>query len=765
MESTPRLATLPHQHETDSFADTLQNVIRFGRALQARKIYLIASIAVCCVLGGYKYTTAPRIYEATAVVMVMKAGSDYWDPSSMDSQRMDQLPTYERLFSSDVVLKDACQRLKSGAAMIPTEWLVDFETQSFDKWPDIIRGGLSTSTLSNTQLIDLSYRSKNPDGATFVINAVVDSYLEYIDQNHKDNSAKIFEMLDGERLDIQSQLTAKQAELLDISRNVKTIGVGTESTVQPHVQRAISLNAALIDVQKERLNLEANANAISIALTNGRDLRQHVENLGDFPGRELVENALGVSSGHIKSVSVLEKKLFDEQNQLRSYAQYYGAEHPKVIELSDSISSTRLYLEDIKQQAIRTLTPEQRRQIGDKLLSVANEKVAQAIAHESELLRKFTEAESEAIKLNDQQAKFAFANHELDRLRSLHDTLLDRMSTIEIKQDHADVTVSVIEDPEATPYPVSPNRNKIATMSLFLGCGFGFMIVYVLDRLEDRFRSPEELRDQLGSPVLAVVRDMPEFEGHGLDAIQVHISPNAVESEAFRTLRTSLTFSHANRKIFSVTSPEPSDGKTTVIANLAVSFAQAGRRTLLIDADLRKPGLSRLFGVRGLGGLTEVLRSDESIVSMAKERIRGTDLDCLDLLPCGPKPADPTILLETPRLEDLLAWAESEYDQVLVDCPPIMAASDASLIGRLTNGILVVVQPAKNHRRLILRSIENLKAFQVPVVGLVANRIKSRQGDGYSGYGYGYGYGYGNGYGQEDANETFEDSDQNQKAA
>ena len=150
-----------------------------------------------------------------------------------------------------------------------------------------------------------------------------------------------------------------------------------------------------------------------------------------------------------------------------------------------------------------------------------------------------------------------------------------------------------------------------------------------------------------------------------------------------------------------------------------------------------------MFGVRGLGGVTEVLRSDESIVSMTKDRIRNTELDGLDLLPCGPKPADPSVLLETPRLEDLLAWAESEYDQVLVDCPPIMAASDASLIGRLTNGILVVVQPAKTHRRLVVRAIENLEAFDVPIIGLVANRIKSEHGDGYSGYGYGYGYGYG----------------------
>lgn len=754
MESIGQLANRPHEEK--SFADTLHNAMRFGRALYARKIYVIASVVICCLLGAYRYSTLPRIYEASTVVMVMKAGSDYWDTSSMGPQRVDQLPTYRRLFTSDAVLKAACDRIRDDAPTIPSEWLVDFEAKSFGSWPDIIRGCLKTEAVHDTQLINLVYQSRNADGAAFVINAVVDSYLEYIETNHKDNSAKVFELLEGERESIQEQLAAKQSELLEINRSVKAFGVGTETTVQPQVQRAISLNTALIEIQQERLNQEATASAILVAVQNGQDLRQYVESLGDFPGREIVEGSLGVSSGNMASVSALEEKIFEDQSQLRSYSQYLGPGHPKVIGLSNSIANTQRHLDGIRAQASRPLTTQQQREIGRKLLSIANEKVAQAVSQENELMAKFTEAETEAIQLNDQSAKLAFANHELDRLRSMHDTLLDRMSTIEITQDRADVNVSVIKDPEASPYPVSPNRSRIASLSLFCGFGLGCVIVFALDQLEDRFRTPEEMRDQLDAPVLAVVRDMPELEGTGAEAIQVHVAPNEVESEAFRTLRTSLTFSHAGRRILAITSPEPSDGKTTVIANLAASFAQAGKRTLVIDADLRKPGLSKMFGVRGLSGLTEVLRSEEQLVPMLESLIRQTDVTSLDMLSCGPKPVDPTILLETPRLEDLLAWAESEYDQVLVDCPPIMAASDAALIGHLTNGILVVVQPAKTHRRLVTRAIENLRAFKVPIIGLVANRISAQSGDGYSGYGYGYGYGYGNGYGQD---ESAEDSD------
>ena len=109
-----------------------------------------------------------------------------------------------------------------------------------------------------------------------------------------------------------------------------------------------------------------------------------------------------------------------------------------------------------------------------------------------------------------------------------------------------------------------------------------------------------------------------------------------------------------------------------------------------------------------LGGLSEVLRSDEAIAEMCQQRIRPAGMEGLDILPCGPKPPDPAELLTGSRFPDLLAWAETQYDQVLVDCPPVMAATDAAIVGRVVDGMLLVVQPEKNHRRLVLRAVESL---------------------------------------------------------
>jgi Mrp family chromosome partitioning ATPase len=171
-----------------------------------------------------------------------------------------------------------------------------------------------------------------------------------------------------------------------------------------------------------------------------------------------------------------------------------------------------------------------------------------------------------------------------------------------------------------------------------------------------------------------------------------------------------------------------------------------------------------MFQLRGLPGLADALRSEGDAAEDCQQRVQSSGIDGLDVFPCGPKPSDPTVLLSGPRMADLVAWAETAYDQVLIDCPPTLAASDAAIIGRLADGVVLVVQPEKNHRRLVLRATESLRVMQVQLVGVVANRVSTEKEGGYygAGYGYGYGYGYGAGYGDR---EDEEGSDQSSVAS
>ncbi len=298
--------------------------------------------------------------------------------------------------------------------------------------------------------------------------------------------------------------------------------------------------------------------------------------------------------------------------------------------------------------------------------------------------------------------------------------------------------VTVVSDPVAGTRPVSPHLMMTVLICLAGGLAVGVGSVYVIDLMDDRFRSPDEITQQLDTPLLASDRSLRVSVQRGFEAVFAYSSAKSEECEAFRTLRTAVAFSGREIDCVAMTSAEPGDGKTTVLVNLGVTYARAGKRTLLIDADMRRPGLSRLLDVRGIAGLSQLLQSQEPVAKYAEQSICSTQLASLHVLPCGSRPNDPVDLLTNGRFAELLAWAQSQYDQVLIDCPPVMAASDAAIVGRQVDGMLLVLQPEKNHRRLVLRAVQSLRAMQVPLVGAVANRVAAQNGSAFLTKAYGY---------------------------
>ena len=388
------------------------------------------------------------------------------------------------------------------------------------------------------------------------------------------------------------------------------------------------------------------------------------------------------------------------------------------------------------------------------LLSIAEDDLTRTWKSERDLERQYREAYAQAIQLTNRLTGVQMVEDELNQLQSLHAALVDRLSSVDISQNQSDIRVSPINSPITPEHPISPSLSRVAAICLAAGFGIGLIIVYVLDVLDDRFRSPEELQEQLQTNVLAMVRwHASRDDVSGIDKLQAHVSPDAVESEAFRTLRTTLAFSNSDIQRIAITSSEPSDGKTTVLANLGVAYAHAGKRTLLIDGDLRKPGLTNLFDLRSSSGLSEILRSSDNLPEMCVQRIQSTGIERLDVLPSGQRPSDPAELLSSQRLTELIAWSETIYDQILIDTPPVLAASDAAIMGRFTDGVVLVVQPRKNHRGRVLRAVQSLSNLGVHMLGVVINAVDHGSEQGYYGYdgGYGYGLGYGEAYGSEES--------------
>jgi len=376
------------------------------------------------------------------------------------------------------------------------------------------------------------------------------------------------------------------------------------------------------------------------------------------------------------------------------------------------------------------------------VMAALNQSLAEAAQREEMIRGSYDEAQKEAVLLTGSTAGLELLDHEITRLRSSYDVLLTQIASLDLRHEQGDFRASVIKEPEASLKPASPRMSQVFGVALTVALLLGCTAIYVLDLVDDRFRSPEEMRAQLGTPVLAVVRKLKPGQGAGLPGLQTFAAPDAAASEAFRTLRTSLAFNSGDTARLVVSSAEPGDGKTTLLANLAVSIVQAGKRTLLIDMDLRRPGLTTLFAMKGMTGVSDILRSGGNVGDAASRAVRTTELPGLDVIPAGGRRSHPTELISGPNVEELLVWADANYDQVLIDSPPVLAASDAQLIGRLVDGVMLVVDAKKNQRRAIIRATESFRSVNINVIGTIINRVEPNDGAAY-GYGYGYEYGYG----------------------
>jgi succinoglycan biosynthesis transport protein ExoP len=739
-----------------STKDALYEVMRFLRVMRFRMSYVVTTVLVVALLGVLYYATATRIYQAKAAVLVSQSGSDVWNASMTgDDMRDSFIPTYEKLFSSPTVMDAAVKRLTS----LPPESRIDFNHLPRDKWAEAILANFSASNSRRTSIIELTYQSKSPQAAEAVLQAILDSYLDFMERTYRDVSVEIATLLDVKIKENDKQFEDAQKQLLDIKRQSGIVIRDKDNFVHPLVQRVVELNQAKLQVQKERIDLEATRESIRDAVAHQRDLRQYLLQVEPNVGRELLMNGFGLNPHFAEVIGNVERKVMDDNGKLEAQSKYYGPTHPAILELHKNIEEGERYLQDYRANVNKRLNGIRDEELGPMLVSMIEEKLSKTKAHEIQLDHEYELASTNAVQLNNRLVELQIAEDRVERLRSFQLTLQNRLENIDLNSKRPDVRVKVVGEPMAPRKPVSPKLKIIAMICLVAGLGLGGGSVYILDLLDDRFRSPEELKDQLGVPLLALVRNLEVEAKTGADAIHSHINPRSVQSEAFRTLRTTLAFADQDLRRLAVTSAEPNDGKTTVLSNLAVSYTQTGKRVLIIDADMRKPGLSKLFAMRGTAGMSEVLRTDDDIDAMCRERIQPSGVPNLDILPCGAKPSNPAELLTSARFADLVAWAETQYDQLLIDCPPVMAAADAAIVGRTVDGMLLVVQPAKNHRRLVIRAAESLLTLQVNLLGVVANRVgdeSDTQGYyGYGSYGYGYGYGYGeSGYGQEEEEET-----------
>lgn len=295
------------------------------------------------------------------------------------------------------------------------------------------------------------------------------------------------------------------------------------------------------------------------------------------------------------------------------------------------------------------------------------------------------------------------------------------------------VVLRVISGPTLNPTPVSPRTTFNLAAGLALGLAAGIVIALLRVLLDTTIRQPQVLRTLTGVPVLGVI---PFEKSAKKSPLISEGQARSIRAEAFRQLRTNLQFVDVERpvRVLVVTSSVADEGKSTTATNLAVSFSESGRQVLLIEADLRRPRVADYLGLERAVGLTNVLAGQVDIDDVLQPWGRGG----LSVLPSGSIPPNPSELLGSPRMLELLEQLKSRFEVIVIDTPPLLPVTDAAVAAAHADGAVLVARYGKATRGQVTTAVRSLQSVDARLLGTILNMTPVKGSDGYESYGYGY---------------------------
>ncbi len=350
------------------------------------------------------------------------------------------------------------------------------------------------------------------------------------------------------------------------------------------------------------------------------------------------------------------------------------------------------------------------------------------------------------------EIQYARLQRQTNVLEQIYTLLQTRLKEAEIARAVDDASVRVVDDALAPRRPIRPRKTLNVALAVFFGLVLGVGGAYTRERLDDTVNTRDDIQAVTGVPVLGLIPRIRRAhvaeavigDGHGHDTrLITGYDPQSPVSEAYRSLRTNITYARPEstpRKLV-ITSPTPGDGKTTSAANLAFTLALQGKRVLLMDADMRRGVLNMVFDRPRDPGLSDVLMEAVSFEAAVRPVDTG-DGSTLDFISTGTLPPNPAELLGSPSMAALLDRLGNEYDAIIIDSPPLNMVTDAAVLGRVADGVLIVVRAGKTEREGLSLAMDQLNNVRVSVLGAVLNDASARrEGRYYSRYGY-YQYAY-----------------------
>jgi succinoglycan biosynthesis transport protein ExoP len=560
----------------------------------------------------------------------------------------------------------------------------DGETRAQSARIDQFLGGLGVVPVRNSQIVEIHYTSSDPEFAAQAANAVAKAYIqqttEFKFSASKDAADWLSDRLAEQRKAVEASESALQAY------KEKNGGVAiTGSADNIVVQRLTELNSALTKAKTERINKEAAYNQLKAAQAAGT--------LDSFP--------TVLSNEYIQK---LRTDLTDLQRQQAQLADRYGERHAEVIK---------------NRTAIQAADAKLRGELGKIVESVHSEYQA-ALSEEQSLQGALDGQKAEALSLNRKGIEYGVLQREADSNRQIYESLMQRTKETGITSESRSTNVRIVDPAEVPRGPISPNVSRELEVSFAMGMFFAVAVAFGLEYLDNRIKSPQELKAQLGIPFLGMVPSVGKDKSSGEPLLSRAVPANF--AEAFKSIRTNVLFSSAEDGMRSVvvTSSGPGEGKSIVSANLAVALAQAGQRVLLLDGDMRRPRVHEIFGTDQEPGVSNILTGGAKPSDAIK---RCPTVHGLWLLPSGHIPPNPAELLGSHRFREFIGSLEEHFDWVIIDSPPVLVVTDSSIVANHASGVVFVVGSDKTGRQAARTAVEQLDATNARIIGSVLNRV------------------------------------------
>jgi capsular exopolysaccharide synthesis family protein len=707
---------------------------------------------------NYSSTQLQLLQNPDLMMSVVESLGLHRQPNLLGNQSKGILATLRSIFSSEKAAenKDASlpvltqtSAITDSAEQIP---LTPEEQARAELYASEFLGGLNVEQIEQTNLVNISVKSTNPELAAKVADKIAETFIEQDIKRETQGAEEAYSELSKSIEDLKSTIAGKEIELINFSGNVPLQEKGGElsaSILQ-------NLSNSWLGAIDERRKIEARYNAA--VSSNARGEGTYIP---DITQSEIYRDTLRINTERKAklqdAIREIDKQISEAENEKAQLLVKYTPEYYKVKEKDQQISKLKETKEKTEKEVTQLIERDEKKikseAIGGALVGLRSQLEA-AATRENQLRATYVNELSKAKIQGQEEIRLTTLKREIETQRSLLDSYTQRQKEQELaiagsRPDNIKVAAHAITPTS----PIGPQRTRNIMVAFLISLAAGIGLAFLMDYLDDSVRTSDDIGRHLGLPTLALIPDhnsvdkrqtalIPGRNGNGngsmaLVTLEDRRSPIA---EAYRHLRTSLLFSSAGKPPHTilVTSAQPSEGKTTTAINTAITLAQSDVDVVIIDCDLRRPRLHSHFNLDNSQGLTNYLSGERNTENLVKSY---KNLPRLKVITSGPIPPNPAELLSSNEMKNLLQFLKGNYKHVIIDSPPAISFTDAAILATLVDGVVLVAMAGKSSIHLMRRFKQRLSNLGTRVFGVVLNGIKANSAE-YDYYGYNSTYSY-----------------------